>query len=344
MAYTIHDTPETVARIEHDLRLIQDEVTKVDPALRSLVLTGGFARGEGAVLHGAPQNDYDLVAIRGNGRPKVSYEKLRSGLEERIGLHLDLAPVPAWRLPLVGGSIFWYETAWRGRILWGEDLLGRIRVRHPRDLKRTEALRLLVNRAAGLLLVTESDDPHAHRIQAAKGLLSVLDAHLFAAGRFPPTQTERWTLMQSMHEAGTAPSALEHLMPSLAWAYHYKVDPGGAPDMDAKEAWHRARSAILDAVPPALRHAGFSSLEAYARSDGLIDRAYYFVNSRSVPGARRLVAHPTGQVRAGTIHLLEAAVDGRVRPESAAEHLGGITDGTLAPLALLHGLRGATLQ
>src|SRR5687768_12529079 len=180
MPYTVRDTPAIVARVERDLKRVIDTVRSADPGLRSLVLTGGFARGEGAVLNDTPQNDYDFVAIRGLRRPRVAYAKLQERLEAELGIHIDLAPVAAWRLRLVSRSVFWYETRHRGRVLWGEDLLPRIRIRSHDDLDRAEALRLLVNRAAGLLLVTDSPDDHARRIQAAKGLLAAMDAHLFA--------------------------------------------------------------------------------------------------------------------------------------------------------------------
>ena len=60
MPYTPRDSPTIVARIDADLRTVIETVAGNDPALRSLVLTGGFARGEGTVAHGQPVNDYDL--------------------------------------------------------------------------------------------------------------------------------------------------------------------------------------------------------------------------------------------------------------------------------------------
>lgn len=343
MHYTEHDTPEVVARIERDLEMIRDTVLEADPGLRSLVLTGGFARGEGAVLDGAPQNDYDLVAIRGRDRPLVPYEELRESLEAQIGLHIDLAQVPAWRLPFTADSIFWYETAWRGRVLWGEDLQARIAARAARDLEPTEGLRLIVNRAAGLLLATERKDPHEYRIQAAKGLLAAFDMHMLAHGAFPPSQSERWRLFQAMHAAGTAPAALQDMAP-FAWAYRFKVDPAGAPPQPPQEVWQIARRALLDAVPTALHHAGLPSLAAYAKRDSMIERTYYYLNARKVPGGTRLMLNPTGRVRVATIRLLEAASDDEVLPEHAIDCLGGLTGDLRRPTAALEALRQATLQ
>lgn len=346
--YTVRDTPEVVARVERDLAAVTRAVLEADPSLRGLVLTGGFARGEGGTLDGVPQNDYDFVAFRGLGRSKVPYPELAKRLEGQLGLHVDLAPIAAWRIPWLAPSIFWYETALRGRTLAGEDLLPRIRVRSPQALDRAEGLRLLVNRSAGLLLVTEDADPHAWRIQASKGLLAALDAHLLAAGAFAPSQVERWERLRAMREDHRAPILVEAVRGWMEWAFRFKVDPGHAPSADAKDAWAAARQAILQAVPVALRHAGLPSLDAYATREApggrLLDRAVYWRRSAGVPEARRLAAHPTGQVRVATLRLLEESPDGRVDPARAEAAFAPLARGAGNPLRLLDGLRKATLQ
>ena len=344
MRYTVHDTPEVVRRIEHDLALIQFVVRANDPGLRSLVLTGGFARGEGAVRGGAPQNDYDLVAVRGWRPTREPYTAMQDQLSERLGLHVDLAPVPTWRLRWVQPSIFWYETATRGRTLWGEDLLGRIRVRRPEQIHPAEGMRLLVNRAAGLLLCTPSTDPDAKRLQAAKALLAALDAHMLAAQAFAPSQGERWVVYQNLARTGALPRLARAHEPWFDWAYHHKVDPDNAPPHDAQEAWFAARSAILDAVPVALAHAGLPSLESYGRRDGLVDHVVYYRRSAQVPGARRLTLHPTGRVRVATIRLLEASAQGSIEPAAAAACFRELVDGDDHPVRRLDALRRATLQ
>ncbi len=344
MPYTTHDTPAVVQRIEADLADVVQTVREGDKSLRSLVLTGGFARGEGSVLDGVPQNDYDLVAIRATGRPGTSYATMRAGLERRLGLHIDLAPVPAWRLRWSQPSVFWYETALRGRVLWGANLLDRIPIRTPANLRRTEGLRLLVNRAAGLLLVAASQDANAVRIQAAKAILASFDAHMLAAGHFAPSQVERWNAFQHLVASGTAPRELQAQGPSLEWAFHFKVDPASGRGRDPQQAWQAARSAILGALPAALRHAGLTSMAAYGRTDGLADHVAYSLRAGQVEGARRLILNPTGRVRIATIALLTAAEDGRVRAGDASRCLSGLARIGANPLHALERLRGATLQ
>lgn len=334
--YTLDDTPEVVARIDADLDHVVAVVREGDPRLRSLVLTGGFARGEGAVRDGRPQNDYDLVAIRGTGRPRVPYPVMRERLARELGLHMDLAPVAAWRLRVPSRSIFWYETALRGRVLWGDDVLRRIPGTRADRIAPDEGLRLLVNRAAGLLLSIEADADE-RRLQAAKALLAAMDAHMLAAGAFPPSQRERWSRCQDLVARGRLPG----LEPDLAWfkwAFDHKTRPGKTSASDADTAWNAAADLLLAAVPVALRHAGHRSLRDYGRHDGIMDHVHFARNAP--PGAPRLTLHPTGQVRVATLRLLEDARAGK-RPDPA---ILGRLNGTDDALARLEALRSATLQ
>jgi hypothetical protein len=342
--YTAHDTPALVARIDGDLAVVLAAVRAADPRLRALVLTGGFARGEGTVLDGAPQNDYDFVAVRGLGPPKTPYAQVRAALEERLGLHVDLAAVPAWRLRWTAPSIFWYETALRGRTLWGADLLQGIPTREADQIGRTEGLRLLANRAAGLLLATEMTQAHAVRIQSAKAILAALDAHLLAGGSFAPSQTERWTLVQGLIAARVATPAIVDDLPLWTWAHAFKADPAAAVPLNSDQAWEAARGAILAAIPAALERAGLPSLEAHRHGDRLLDRLAYGWRARNVDGAHRLLLNPSSRLRIATLRLLEATPQRRIDRREAVRCLAGLARVGPEPLRTLEGLRAAALQ
>lgn len=350
MPFTSLDTPAVVERIQHDLAEVVAAVREADPGLRSLILTGGFARGEGTVLDGVPQNDYDFVAVRGLARPREPYAAIAERLSRLLGLHVDLAAVPAWRLRHAPASIFWYETALRGRVLWGEPLLARIPIRDSADLDRLEGLRLLGNRAAGLLLATEGKDGYAIRLQAAKALLAAFDVHMLAAGEFLPSQGERWRRFQDLLAAGRAPPALLMHAPLLAWAFRFKTEPPAAGQRDPEDAWRGARRVLLQAVPVAVKHAGLSELGTHGRADSLLDRLTYVLRVLSSPDAaqaaqvRRFLLNPTGRVRVATLRLLEATPDGRIRSQAAEACFRGIAHAGPDPLGTLETLRAATRQ
>lgn len=330
--FTLRDTPQVQQRLCRDLGHAVQVVRSADPALRALVLTGGFARGEGSVRDGAPQNDYDLVALRGLGRSRVPYPILAARLEKDLGLHIDLQPVWAGRLPWVQRSIFWYEMALRGHTLWGDaSLLTRIPARDAARIAPAEGVRLLVNRAAGLLLYEDADAAMV-RIQASKALLGAQDARLLAEGIFAPSQRERWAL------GGTRD-------PWTAWAFSFKLDPDRAEAPEPRAAWQAAAEAVLDAVPVALRHAQLPSIAAYARADGLGENLIYRLRAGNVPGARRWALHPTGRVRAATLALLAERAGRSDSHGEAAKVLAPLMGaGPSATLPLLAQLRRVTLQ
>lgn len=305
MRYTVRDTPEVVERVERDLARIVEVLSEADPGLEAVVLTGGFARGEGALLDGKPQNDYDLVAVRGLGRPQSPYDGLRRKLEGELGLHVDLQPVWSGRLRWARPSIFWYETALRGRVLWGEaDVLARVPVRSASDIDRAEGARLLANRAAGLLLARQSPDPVFRQIQASKALLASLDAYLLGVGDFPPSQLERWQRFEERIGKGSTPTRLLCRMDALTWAILRKTDPARAPEQDEALLWREAAEAVLEALPFALASAGFSSVEDFARWDHSLDAMAYRAHAQRVPAARRWATHPSGRLRAATLAML----------------------------------------
>ena len=305
--YTCADSEAIQARLDHDLVHVVRAVRATDPHLRSLVLTGAFARGEGAVLNGVPQDDYELVAIRSLGTPRSPYARLRPELERALGLHIDLTTVSAWRLPWAPPSIFWYETALRGRTLWGDPLLGRLGVRDGRRIDPAEGARLLVNRAAGLLRVKDSADPHARRLQAANGLLEVLDSRLLGFGSFPPSRTERWARARQMHREKALPTDLLRLWPWLSWAFAFRLDPGNAPKVDPARAWTAAARAVLRGAPHAARHAGVPSLAPYGRLGGVPMLALLEASLRTTtpPVAARRRPVPLARVDARPLRLLE---------------------------------------
>lgn len=343
-SYTTHDTPDLVQRIESDLAIVLDTLRAGDPYLRALILTGGFARGEGMTLDGAPQNDYDFVAVRGLGMPHVPYDDIRQRLEARLGLHIDLATVQAWRLRWTAPTVFWYETARRGRVLWGDQVLHRIPQRQPSQLAANEGLRLLANRAAGLLLATAMNDAHAIRIQAAKAILAALDAHLLAAGKFAPSQTERMALVEHLRPCGVLRVKHDERAAWWLWAYQYKINPASAPARDANQAWQAARAAILEALPTALHRAGNRSLAQHGRSDRLIDRIVYARQSSCIDGARRFLLHPSSGVRVATLRLLQATPQRHLDGGTARRCLARFARNPSNPLHLLERLRAATLQ
>jgi hypothetical protein len=343
MPFTQHDDAATRRRIGSDLDAIVRAVRAEDPAVKALVLTGSFSRGEGGFAGGAPQNDYDLVAVRGAAALGNPYPRLRSSLEQELGVHIDLAPIRTWRLRHVRRTIFWYEVALRGRTLHGTDVLAQIPIRDAADLEPDEALRLLSNRAAGLLFAAESGARADLLLQSSKALLAAADVELLAQGVFAPSQTERQTLRR---QRGRPSASL--FSPDLEewfdWAFELKVDPAHAPPRGGRAAWHVARRAVLLALPAALRRAGLASLGQAARRDRAADQVLFMTRAWHV-GARPWVGHATARVRVASLAMLEAARGPkRPAPRLPRRYLRGLASPAVPPVAALASLRAVTSQ
>lgn len=281
-AFTARDTPEIRARIARDLDDIARSVNAADPALRALVLTGGFSRGEGTARAGKPVNDYDLVAVRALGRGGARYRRVASALTQRLGIEVDLLPVSEGWWRRAPPKLFWLDVKLGARVLAGDaDVLDRLPAHDAADLPRIEIARLLANRAAGLLLALPDTPGRLDAdAQAAKAVIAALDATLLDEGRYAPTLRER---LAATH------SHADHKL--FARAVAWKLDEG------APVAWDEARAALLSAV---------DATNARAVRDGWAERAVHALR------ARRAAWQPSREVRHGAWALL-------ARPQHALE-------------------------
>jgi len=161
--YTVEAEPELEARIDSDLRHINEIIGKLEPAPLALVLGGGYGRREGGVLelngHKSPYNDYDLYAIYDNKLPYIN-GRIRNSLREtahrlghELGIDVDIAPVSMARLRKAPSRIEWYELRRGHKMLSGPPrLLDAMPEMLGSDIPTDEGERLLMNRLVGLTL------------------------------------------------------------------------------------------------------------------------------------------------------------------------------------------------
>lgn len=322
--FTASDTPALRERMTRDLARIVRAVREHDPAALAVILTGGFSRGEGSAWDDAPLNDYDLVVVRGSPIPRDGlYDKLSHDLEGELGLHVDL--LPAWhrRLRRAGAKIFWYETREAGKVIWGPPDLLRTTLPPvaPHAIPREEAVRLLFNRAAGLLLAYPGPgrpfEPRATLIQSSKALLACIEARLLLAGRYHWSARER---LLRFDRIVAAEPRLERLLRAAEWATRFKLDPPeGARDVTPEDRWCTAREALLATVDVALRAEGYASAGEYAARGPLrwTERAYHALRTAR---ESRLSLHPRPSLAARHLtHALLTAAEPGTADEAALQ-------------------------
>ena len=247
------DCPEADRLVDDALRAIGAEIDALAiPRLLGVVLGGGYARGEGGVvLEGSTaegrdppfrlSNDLDFYVVAEDGASPADLAAIAAALRpvsekwtSRLGVDVDFSPPKTpWRIRhdeerlMIQELVHGYcDVAGRP----GAELFRDVARRDPSALPAMEAVRLLVNRGAGLLLAAESGaSPDFVARNINKCVLGCGDARLIAEGRY------RWR----------APDRADELGDDLyRAAVQWKFRPRPEPPCD----WEAARDAWLETV------------------------------------------------------------------------------------------------
>ena len=158
------DCPEADRLVDDALRAIGAEIDALRiPRLLGVVLGGGYARGEGGVIAGGLSNDLDFYVVAEDGASGAELAAIAAALRPvsekwtaALGVDVDFSPPKTpWRIShdaerlMIQELIHGYcDVAGKP----GAELFADVPRRPPEALPFLEAVRLLVNRGAGLLL------------------------------------------------------------------------------------------------------------------------------------------------------------------------------------------------
>ncbi len=170
--YTILEDPRVDECIDGYLKRVVDALLEDLPGIRSIILAGGFGKGEGSVIvdnHGVkPLRDFDLVVIFGERVPSVEFiQDVQRRLQDRFGsmrvddeyyLSNDLVPeIKATTLDRINSlpDIFTYDLK-KCKVIYGEDLRSQIKW-NLEDLPLRTNARALFQKAIALIGVFHSE-------------------------------------------------------------------------------------------------------------------------------------------------------------------------------------------
>ena len=261
-----------------DALVVVAEIARAVPGLRSVLLAGGFGRGEGSVelRDGGPRlvNDFDIYVITRRYVPDDFLEEVAARCSTLIGkgglahpeafeqrysferfFHVDIRSLVESRLRLLSPTIRYFELR-HDAVLWGDDLRSRLPQTAPADLPRPEGLRLLMNRMMMLLMAFDrrfatepgymSDDERgilAYYI--AKSYLTAAEALLLFADAYRPFYAERAAAFGDVFAAHYP--ELARRLPDLPQRVTYYTDYKFAPhpaEVDVLAEWERCRVAL----------------------------------------------------------------------------------------------------
>lgn len=258
-------------KIYEKLKVVIDEI-KGDIPLISLILVGGFGRGEGSVKiekdEVTPLNDFDLYAI---AEKKVSEKKINQiarRIEKKLGskgyslekfspfdFYIDLRVLTLDQLGAVLPLIKYYEMKHASYVIGGEDVRDIIPDFKTEDIPFSEGVRFLFNRMSHILEwrpLHFGEVPEWQRqtlsFAITKVYLEIVTALSLIGGFYAPTYIERLKGFKKDYRR-TFPG-LAAKFPKLAddveFFTNLKLEFDLEAMKDLESEWFRARTYILE--------------------------------------------------------------------------------------------------
>ncbi|MFX0136386.1 MAG: hypothetical protein ACFFDN_22280 [Candidatus Hodarchaeota archaeon] len=154
--------------ISSHMKLICQEILKIIKRVDSIILVGGFGRGEGSIKiiknqELIPIKDYDLIVVSNHKISGNNYIKLISNIHKVLKIptdwyykaapghfHVNIKLIKKKRLARLPPDISNFELKNSSRLIYGSDVRQLIPIRSE-DITYSSGLRVLLNKVIGLL-------------------------------------------------------------------------------------------------------------------------------------------------------------------------------------------------
>lgn len=235
MKYTASNNASVEEKIDDDIASIRAAVIKERKrwGIISLILYGGFARGEGSVEFEGdtirPLNDYDFLAVSSSPCPSyLSFRRFIRELSSRTSDYkIDIAIRPLWFMKRVPPTIFYYELKKGGRVLWGEDVLSLMPEIDPCSIPLKDGLSTIFNRLMSLLEAYAIEDRKIIIYQCNKAILTWVEMLLLLNSNYHWSYRERLSIFKSIFTKAFPELARDcpELLPLVERATNFKLLP-----------------------------------------------------------------------------------------------------------------------
>ena len=160
--YTIYDDPRVDQQIESRVNEVVDILTRNLPGVDSIILTGGFGKGEGSVrISGetiTPLRDFDLVVVLKRAVPWNRVRKVQKllgcdsstteGYKYNQEFCLDLSVITLDKINLLP-DVTTYDYK-HSKVIYGDDIRSRIKW-DAKDIPLRSGARLLFQKSTALI-------------------------------------------------------------------------------------------------------------------------------------------------------------------------------------------------
>jgi hypothetical protein len=224
--YTVHDCPNIDTKIQHQLDTIVKILTENVPNIVSIVLHGGFGKGEGSIriINGEvkPAHDYDIQVITNNIPSKKLVNIVKRKIYQELDLPnpgrtlnpllyfiVDVGYIPTDNLKLYP-DISTYEIKVASRLLYGRDTRNLI----PwtvEDIPLSSGFRFLMEKVITLIRIFPADyyftrkkmnDKEIELIAYChdKTMIEIATALCLIMRKFEPSVAERARILESYYQ------------------------------------------------------------------------------------------------------------------------------------------------
>ena len=264
------------------------DIVKAIPDVISIILMGGYGRGEGAVLRRGkrymPVNDFDMYIVTKKLLPDKFLEDLATEISKKFGwggkahaeafetanyefkkfLHIDIRCLEESKLHYLPPTVRYFEMKYAGKVIYGKNTLLDFPEIKENEIPISEGLRLVMNRYM-LMLISFKQDYIMDRkaisdeekkilyYYIGKAYFTACENLLILAGKFKATYWERAYEMKKIYKKEFPETARKHpgLVEKIFFYLNYKKDMKPIKGDYVKE-WFEARDTLGEIAKMAL--------------------------------------------------------------------------------------------
>lgn len=272
MKYTT--SKEADKKIKKDMKIICKEILKKIKEVDSVILTGGFSRGEGAVKieNGKifPYNDYDIQIISKEKISKEEIDKISNEISRKLGykgiinfypfkkenqkakenFYIDLKCNHPKELKKMLLKIRTYELKNYSKILYGKDLRHLISNYNLKDIPLSEGAKLLLDRMSQMIEYYSTKEKYekeflTYIIQQAYA--AICTSLLLLSGKYQIGYKKSARIFKKNYKEDFPElcNEIPDLDKKIEEFINWKLDPK-KPKKNAEEEWFMARKNILE--------------------------------------------------------------------------------------------------
>lgn len=262
-------------KIENDMKIIVEELRKRVPFVISIILTGGFSRGEGPVkkIKGKfyPYNDYDIQVISKEKLGKDKVDEIATEISKKLGyrgielfypfkkeeqdiknnFYVDLKCDAPTDLKNLLPRIRTYELKNHSKVLWGEDLRNLIPDYKIGEIPLSEGAKLLLDRMSQMIEYYSVEKKHekeslTYFIQQAYA--SCCTSLLLLSGKYKIGYKNSMEILKKTYKKDFP--GLYEKIPKLHLKVEqfikWKLNPQKLPNQNVEKEWFICQKNILE--------------------------------------------------------------------------------------------------